>query len=103
MPTESNRDFALVWSPVELGVVLYGRQNVSDLMFKKQILLLITELVVILKCLDPLYDQLCDFQPPPSAKMNNRSFVKKNWNHLINFKTSPSTPLPCGCRKCMVP
>ena len=80
MPTESNRDFALVWSSVELGkrelgVVLYGRQNVSDLMFKKKLLLLITELVVILKYLDQLYDQLCDPQPPPSAKMSNRSFV----------------------------
>ena len=54
MPTESNRDFALVWASVklgnvELGVVLYGRQNMSDLMFKKKLLLLITELVEILK------------------------------------------------------
>ena len=54
MPTESNRDFALVWSSVELekeelGVVLYGRQNVSDLMFKRKLLHLISELVVILK------------------------------------------------------
>ena len=69
----------LVWSSVGLGkgglgVVFYGRQNVSDLMFKKKLLLLITELVVILKYLDRLYDQLCDPQPPPSAKMNNRSF-----------------------------
>ena len=66
---------------VDLGVVPCGRQNVSDLMFKndlmfkKKLLLLITELVVILKYLDQLYDQLCDPQPPPSAKMNNRSFV----------------------------
>ena len=59
----------------ELGVVLYSRQNVSDVIFKKKLLLLITELVVILKYLDRLYDQLCDPQPPPSAKMNNRSFV----------------------------
>ena len=68
MPTESNRDFALVWLSVEsakgeLGVVLYGRQNVSDLMFKKKLLLLITELAVILKYLDQLYDQLCDPHP----------------------------------------
>ena len=80
VPAESKRDFTLVWSSVELGkgdlgVVIYGRQNVSDLMFKKKLLLLITELVVILKYLDQLYDQLCDPQPPPSAKMNNRSFV----------------------------
>ena len=60
---------------VELRVVLYGRQNVSNLILKKKLLLLITELVVILKYLDQLYDQLCDPQPPPSAKMNNRSFV----------------------------
>ena len=40
----------------ELGVVLYGRQNVFDLMFKKKLLLLIIELVVILKYLDQLYD-----------------------------------------------
>ena len=62
MPTESNRDFALVWSSVELekgelGVVLYVRQNVSELIFKKKLLLLVTELVVILKYLDQLYDQ----------------------------------------------
>ena len=44
----------------ELGVALYGRQNVSDFMFKKKLLLLITELIVILKYLDQLYDQLCD-------------------------------------------
>ena len=80
MPTESNRDFALVWSSVELGkgdlgIVLYGRQNVCNLVFKKKLLLLITELVVNLKYLDQLYDQLCDPQPPPSAKMDNRSFV----------------------------
>ena len=80
MPTESNRDFALVWASVklgnvELGVVLYGRQNMSDLMFKKKLLLLITELVEILKQLDQLYDQFCDPQSPPFAKMNNRSFV----------------------------
>ena len=61
MPTESNRDFALVWSSVglgkgKLGVVLYSRQNVSDLMFKKKLLVLITELVVILKYLDQFYD-----------------------------------------------
>ena len=61
MPTESNRDFGLVWSLVELekeklGVVLYGRQNVSDLMFKEKLLLLKTELVVILKYLDQLYN-----------------------------------------------
>ena len=54
MPTESNRDFALVWSSVELrneelGVVLYGRKDVADEILKKKILLLITELVVILK------------------------------------------------------
>ena len=52
MPTEGNRDFALVWSSVgkvELGVVIYGRLYVSDLTFKKKLLLLITELVVILK------------------------------------------------------
>ena len=70
----------MAWSSVELGkgklvVVLYGRQNVSDLMFKKKLLLVITELVVFLKYLDQLYDQLCDPQPPPSAEMNNRSFV----------------------------
>ena len=55
----------MAWPSVELelGVVLYGRQNVSDLMFKKKLLLLITELVVILKYLDQLYDQLCDLQP----------------------------------------
>ena len=80
MPTECNRDFALVLSSVELGkgklgVVLYGRQNVSDLMFKEKVLLLITELVVILKYLDQLYDQLCDPRAPASAKMNNRFFV----------------------------
>ena len=80
MPTESNRDFVLVWSSVELGkgelgVVFYVRQNVSELIFKKKLLLLITELVVILKYLDQLYDQLCDPQPPSCAKMNNRSFV----------------------------
>ena len=72
----------MVWSSkelgkVELGVVLYGRQNVSDLMFKKKLLLLIAELVVILKYYDQLYDQLCDPQPSPSAKMNNRFFVSK--------------------------
>ena len=57
MPTESNRDFALVWSSVELdngelwegGVFLYGRQDVADGILKKKLLLLITELVVILK------------------------------------------------------
>ena len=59
----------------KLGVVLYGGQNVSDLMFKKKLLLLITELVVILKYFDQLYDQLCDPQPPPSAEINNRFFV----------------------------
>ena len=59
----------------ELGIVLYGSQSVSDLMFKKKLLLLITELVAILKYLDQLHDQLCDPQPPPSAEMNNRSFV----------------------------
>ena len=59
--------------PAEVGVVLYGRQNMSDLMFKKKLLLLITELVVILKYLDQLYDQLCDHKPPPSAKINNKS------------------------------
>ena len=36
----------------ELEVVFYGRQNVSDLMFKKKLLFLIIELVVILKYLD---------------------------------------------------
>ena len=80
MPTESSRDFALVWSSVEFGkgklrVVHYVRQNVSDLMFKKKLLFLITELVVILKYLDQLYNQLCEPQSPPSAKMNNRSFI----------------------------
>ena len=60
MPTESNTDFDFWFGcPVEfgkgeLGVVLYGRQNVSDLMFKKKLQLLITELVVILKYLDQL-------------------------------------------------
>ena len=70
--------FDLVVSGVgegRVGVVLYGRQNVSDLMFKKKLLLLITELVAILKYLDQLYDQLSDPQLPPSAKVNNRSFV----------------------------
>ena len=67
----------LVWSSVELGkgelgVVLYGRQNVSDLMFKKKLLLLITELVVILKNLDKLHDQLCDPQPPHSICKNEQ-------------------------------
>ena len=57
MLTETNRFFALAWLSVELGkrelgVVLYGRQNVSDFMFKKKLLLLITELVIILKYLD---------------------------------------------------
>ena len=80
MPTETNRFFDLVWLSVELGkgelgVVLYGRQNVSDLMLKKKLLLLITELVAILKYLDRLYKQLCDPQPPPSVKMNDRSFA----------------------------
>ena len=61
---------------VEGSFVLYRRQYVSDLVFKKKLLLLITELVVILKYLDQLCEQLCDDpQPPPSAKMNNRSFV----------------------------
>ena len=32
-------------------------------MFKKKLLVLITELVVILKYLEQLYDQLCDRQP----------------------------------------
>ena len=41
----------------ELRVILYGRQNMSDVMFKKKLLLLITELVVILKYLDQLSDQ----------------------------------------------
>ena len=36
------------WGKGELEVVLYGSQNVSDLMFKKNLLLLITKLVVIL-------------------------------------------------------
>ena len=44
MLAESNRFFALVWSSVELGkvelgVVLFDRQDVSDLMFKKKLLL----------------------------------------------------------------
>ena len=59
MPSKSNGDFALVWSSLELGkgelgVILYGRQNVSDLMVKKKLSLPITELVVILKYLDHL-------------------------------------------------
>ena len=90
MPTESNKDFALVWSSVELGngefgVVLYGRQNVSDLMLKKKLLLLITELVVNLKYLDQLYDQLCDTQPRPSAKIDLLFKSKRNLQTLDKF------------------
>ena len=49
----------MVWSSVELrkgelGDVLYGRQNVSDWMFKKKLLLLIIELVVIFKIFRPI-------------------------------------------------
>ena len=85
MPTESNRDFALVWSSVELGkgeveFVLYGRQNVFDLMFKKKLLLLLTELVVILKYLDPLYDQLCDPQPLHLQKLTVDLLFKNKKN-----------------------
>ena len=90
MPTESNRFFALVWlsvdlGKVELGVVFYGRQNVSDLTFKKKLLFLTTELAVILKYLDQLYDRLCDCQPSPSAKMSSRYFVKKKLEALDKF------------------
>ena len=67
----------------ELGVLLYSRQNVSDLMLKKELLLLITELVVILKYLDRLYDQLFDPQPPPSE---NRTI-----DLLFKNKKSPQT------------
>ena len=52
-----------------------AKQNVSDLMFKKKLLLLIAELVVILEYLGQLFDQFCDPQLPPSAKMSNRSFA----------------------------
>ena len=75
MPTESNRDFALVWLSVELGVVLYGRQNVFDMMFKKKLLLLITELAVIVKYLDQLYDQLCAPHPLHLQKWTIDIFV----------------------------
>ena len=54
-------------------------------MFKKKLLLLITEIIVILKYLDQLSDQLCDSQSPPSAKINNRSFVKKKQKKWYNF------------------
>ena len=63
----------------ELGVVLYGRQNVSDLMFKKKLLLLITELVAILKYLDQLYNQFSDPQPPHS--------IYKNEQYIFCLKT----------------
>ena len=65
----------------ELRVVLYGRQNVSDLMFKKKLLLLITELVVILKYLDWLYDQLCDPNPLHLQKWTKDLLFKnkKKW------------------------
>ena len=58
MPTESDRFFGLVVSGVGeggAGVVLYGSQNVSDLMFKKKLLPLITELIVILKYLGVIH------------------------------------------------
>ena len=49
----------MVWSSVEFGkgelkVVLFGRQNVAGGIFKKKLLFLITELVVILKYFRPI-------------------------------------------------
>ena len=84
MPTGSNKDFALIWSSVELGkgelgVVLYGKQSVPNLMFKKKLLLLI-----ILKYLDQLYDQLCEPQSPPSGK-KTIDFLFKNKKNLQTF------------------
>ena len=82
-----NRDFGL--SSVELGkdelrVVLCGRQNMSDLMFKKELLLVITELDVISKCLDQLYDQLCHPQPAcPIWKNEQYIFCLKTKKNLL--------------------
>ena len=70
---------------VEGSFVLYRRQYVSDLVFKKKLLLLITELVVILKYLDQLYDQLCDSQPSPSATIDLLFKNKKNLQTLDKF------------------
>ena len=51
-------------------------------MFKKKLLVLITELVVILKYLDQLYDQLCDRQPLLHLQKWTTDILFKNKKNL---------------------
>ena len=66
-----------------------AKKNVSDLVLKKKLLLLLTELVVILKCLD-IYDQLCDPNPRHLQKRTTDVLFKNknNLQTLDNFKWS---------------